>query len=258
MFTGFVFLLVIRQAKMCSDISHLHFRSLLKQRTKTVMLNIFFSSKNLNSLIWIVPCLPAFKKNVSGKKSYSTRRFFSQHIPLVPPKKAFLTAPTWAGVGYHCSSFGLKTNYKKQIFSNCPAQRPHSQGCQAAYLQTETVPDILTLSYPPVHRLLSAPLGCSVRCAAPIALTDGSQGLVMPARLHLQVSQCRSERPKCKPRRNGRVLIAPCKYMQAWIYPVQCKAPNWRSCTRHTGVPELLLCLYRNPSHLKVFRAACF
>lgn len=28
---------------------------------------IFFSFKNLNSLIWIFPCLPAFKKNVPGK-----------------------------------------------------------------------------------------------------------------------------------------------------------------------------------------------
>lgn len=211
MFPGFVFPLVIRQEKMCSDTSHLHFGSLLKERTKTVMLNTFFSFEN--SLIWIFPCLPAFKKNVPGKKSYSTRRFFSQHIPLLPPRKAFLTVPMWARVGYQCKSLGLKTNYKKQMFSNCPSQRPHSQGCQAVYLQTETVPHILMLSCTPVHRLSSPTLGCSIRCAAPIALTDGSQGLMTPARLHPQMSQFRSEMPKHKPRRNGHVSIVPCKYM---------------------------------------------
>lgn len=44
---------------------------------------------------------------------------------------------------------------------------------------------------------------------------------MMSAQLQFKTSQSRAERRKQKPSRNGHVPIAPCKYMQAWTYPMQ-------------------------------------
>lgn len=153
-FPGFVFPLVIRQEKnvFC------YFTSSFQVPTEAENKNsnaeyIFFSFKKL--IPWSEYSLGSLllKKMFQTKKSYSTRSFFSRHIFLLPLRWAILTVPTWARVGYHRKSLGLKTNYKKQILSNCPPQRPHFQGSQVAYLQTETVQRLLTLSYPPIHRL---------------------------------------------------------------------------------------------------------
>lgn len=153
MFPGFVFPLVIRLKTMCSDILHLCFRSLLKQRTnKVMMIFFFFTFINLNSLIWIVPFVLVFKKIVPVKNHVQPEGFSLCIFLCYLQGKLSLTVPTWARVGNHSKCSGLKTNYTKQTISDCPPQKPCSQGCQASQLQTGTVTHILTLSYSPVQR----------------------------------------------------------------------------------------------------------
>lgn len=131
----------------------------------------------------------------------------------------------------------IKTRYEKETFSNCSWERPRSQGCQAAQLQTGTVPHILTLSYSLVQNLFS-PLGCSeagvlLQLHQLLAL----KGPWCQQSSTFKTSQCRTERQKHKPRRNGHVSIAPCKYMQAWTYPMQ------GTKLELLQQPKLLLCL---------------
>lgn len=159
MFPGFVFSLVIRLKTMCSAILHLRFTSFLNQRTKRVMLNTgFFPFKNLNFFFWIVPFVPVFKKVVPVRNHIQSESFSLCIFLCYLQGKLSLAVPTWARVGYHEKCSGLETNYKKQTFSNCPPQRPCSQGCQASQLQTGTGLQILTLSYSPVQRVFF-PLG---------------------------------------------------------------------------------------------------
>lgn len=164
-----------------------------------------------------------------------------------PQGKLSLTVPTWTRVGYHCKCSGLRTNYKKQTFSNCPPQRPHSKGCQASQLQTGIVPHILTLSYSSVQRLFF-PLWT----AQPGGLFQLHWLMTLKGPWRQQSSTLRPRSVGLRDKKHKPVGM--CQQPLANICRLEfipCKAPNWSSCNSQS-----CCCVYRNIIPLKGFRAA--